>query len=167
MQENMTYFISSLPPATLCLSPTTPSKSICNFLNLNDDYVLFACGFCWFEFDVLYIRPEIVWALLTVHTPQYWEYVWVWSSAVSCQLYTYISEVAQSFVSVAEADASWYGPWHCQHEAPPLLPPQKLWLLKGSMHHWTSVPWFDTIVQILPFCPLSPRFLTSDLFPLL
>lgn len=48
-----------------------------------------------------------------------------------------------------------------------LLPPQKLWLLKGSIHHWTSVLRFDTIVQILPFSPLSPHFLASDLFPFL
>lgn len=48
-----------------------------------------------------------------------------------------------------------------------LLPSQKLWLLKGSIHHWTSVLWFDTIVQILPFSPLSPHFLASDLFPFL
>lgn len=43
--------------------------------------------------------------------------------------------------------------------------PQKLWLLKGSLHHWTSVLWFDTIVQNLPFCPLSPCLLASDRFP--
>lgn len=88
----------------------------------------------------------------------------LYMSLYVCRVFvTYRSAVAQSFVSVAEADTSRYGPWHCQHEAPPSLPPQKLWLLKGSIHHWTSVLWFDTIVQIFPFCPLSPRFLASDL----
>lgn len=140
-------------------------------LHWNGNHVLFCIWvlLICIHVYVLYILPEIVWALLTVHTTQYWEYVWVCSSSVHLSaVHIYISAVAQSFVSVAEAGTSQYGPWHCQHEAPPLIPPQKIWLLTGSFHHWTSVLWFDTIVQILPFCPLSPRFLSlSDRFPFL
>lgn len=82
------------------------------------------------------------------------------------KIYVYCtSAVAQSFISVAEAGTRWYRSWHSQREAPPLRPTQKLWLLNGSTHHWTSVLWFDAIVQILTFSPLSPRVLGSDLWP--
>ena len=65
------------------------------------------------------------------------------------QWYTYKSAVAQSFVSVAEADTSWYGPWHCQHEAPPLLPPQKL-IVKGQL------PSLDQCSSVWHHCSDSP-----------
>lgn len=128
----------------------------------------FVCGFRWLTSICMYCIFSLrlckrCWVCIQHSIENAYEFV----PQLCCQWYTYKSAVAQSFVSVAEADTSWYGPWHCQHEAPPLPPPQKLWLLKGSIHHWTSVLWFDTIVQILPFCPLSPRFLASDLFPFL
>lgn len=148
-QENITHCASILLPATLHLPFTTSQNPL---------VILAATLKC-----VLYTVTETVSTadyacntVLRVYMSLY--------ACCACISRTHKSAVAQSFVSVAEADTSWYGPWHCQHEAPPLLPPQKLWLLKGIIHHWTSVLRFDTIVQILPFCPLSPRFLASDLF---
>lgn len=118
---------------------------------------------------VQYIVTKIMKVLLTAHATQHWEYIRILYECVPLlcisQSHTYKSAVAQSFISVVEADTSWYGSWHCQHEAPPLFPTQKLWLLNGSTHHWTSVLRFDTIVQILTFSPLSPHILGSDLWP--
>lgn len=67
-----------------------------------------------------------------------------------CQWHTYKSAVAQSFVSVAEADASWYRPWHCQHEAPPLLPPSKALIVKGQH------PSLDQCSSVWHHCSDSP-----------
>lgn len=167
MQENIIYYSTSCHP----LFAPQPSKSIGYFSIYTEMATMgfFACVFCWLTSMCMYCIFSLrlckrCWLCIQHSIENVYEFV---PLLCICQSCTYKSAVAQSFVSVAEVDTSWYGPWHCQHEAPPLPPPQKLWLLKGSIHHWTSVLWFDTIVQILPFCPLSPRFLASDLFPLL
>lgn len=164
MQGNATYCISSRLPPFICLllHLQNPLVTLASALNL----CFFACGFhclpsmrmcCIFSLRLL----KNCWLCMQHRIENMSELV---PLLCICQLYTYKIAVAQSFVSVAEADTRRYRPWHCQLEAPPLLPPQKLWLLKGTIHHWTSVLWFDTIVQILPFCPLSPHFLASDVF---
>lgn len=78
----------------------------------------------------------------------------------------YRSGEAQSFVSVAEVDTRWYGPWHCQHEAPPpqLSPP---FPLKSSDCLSAAPVTGPVFFSLTPLFRFTPRILVPDHFQIL